>query len=142
MSDYYWREDILDVTDDAPSDQEVVWEGDEQMEIFRRAAEAIVEENGEDYYDVDYDEAVEEEMCDIIGLWAIDTDSKLYDLLLEWYDNSVDKMMKSVRDSFYWENYLMFVTGCGYAIWSADLLGGSADGRAEQEFNDFVRERA
>lgn len=139
MSDYYWRDDILDVTNDAPIDQEVTWSGDEQYEIFYRAGEAIVDENGMVAYDCDRDEAIEEEASNIIGLWAISTDSELYDLLLEWYDGDEDKMMRNVRNSFYWDDYLMFVTGCGYSIWSADLFGGKSDGRAEQEFNDFVR---
>lgn len=138
--DYYWRDDILDVTDDRPDDQEVIWSGDEQQDMFYRAAERIVEENGEDYYDYPED-AVYDEMADIIGLWAISMDSELYDLLLEWYDNDYDKMMSNVRHSFEYGGYLFFVTGCNYATMSKDLLGGGSNGEAEREFEEWIRNK-
>lgn len=136
---YDWRHDIIDV------DQSPIFSQDEKFDIAMGCAKSIVEENGMDYYvSDDIDDVIHEEMASIIGLYAIDTDSFLYELLVRWHDGE-DNVLHKVRDAYLHDSYngrryLCFVTGCGYSIWSNDLLGGKADGIAEREFDAFVRQ--
>lgn len=137
---YDWRADIFDVLADpyrSATRQTRYWTMEEQDDLLRLAAERIVEENGEDYYN-NPEWAVDEEASDIIGLYAISQNSLLYRLLLEWYGNDEDNMMEQVRDSFVYDGWLFFVTGAGYSLWSADQLGGSSDGIASRQFDDFI----
>ena len=80
---------------------------------------------------------------DFINLFRISTDSALYSLLQDWYEQQGLDMEYSIRGYYEdeYNGYVYFVTGSGYSIYSADLLGGSADGRAEREFDKFVEER-
>lgn len=133
-SDYDWRDDILDVVDGDEFDEMT------KDDLFYRAGQRIVEENGEDYYDDDIEDAIMEEMSSIIGLFAIPLDSRLYEILLEWYGGDEDTLMESVRDSFADGENLYFVTGTGYLLFDKDLLGGTGDGRTTDSFNTFVSE--
>lgn len=132
--DYNWRDDIYDVIENDLRDRE------ECDELFFEAAKKIVEDNLEDdpdYYN-DPDDAVYEEASDIIHLWAIPFYSTLYDLLVDFLGGE-DAVLENARNSFTDNDYLYFVSGTGYDIMSADLLGGKADGIASREFDDFVR---
>lgn len=134
MGAYYdWHDDIHDANEELG--------GDELDQAIYTAGERIVEENGDGEYDCSHDEAVMCEASNIIGLWFIEEGSRLYKLLLDWYDGSKSKLMDEVRDSFEMGGRLFFVTGCGYAIWSKDLLGGSSDGQAARDFDEFVDEK-
>lgn len=130
--DYDWREDIIDIVDDLdiPSDT--------KDDLFYRAAERIVVENGIDYYDGDTSDAVMEEMSSIIGLFAVPQDTVLYDLVMEWH-GGYDNMMENVRNCFEDNENLYFVTGTGYSLFDADLLGGSGNGETVARFDEFVR---
>lgn len=110
---------------------------DELYGLLYKAAGRIVEDNGDGYYDVDRDEAIDEEAADIIGLWYIDEDSRLYHALEDWYGERGEDMAESVRDAFEDRGRLFFVTGVGYAIFDADLLGGNGDGETRREFDRF-----
>ena len=78
-----------------------------------------------------------EVLSNIISIWEIKKKSRLYDYLLKWY-GSEEEMKKHIRSFYETNNAIYFETGCGYSIFSADLLGGTADGIAEQEFSKFV----
>jgi len=78
---------------------------------------------------------------DFINLFRISIYSALYELLEQWYEEQGKDLEDEIRGYFEYGDYVYFVTGSGYSIYSADLLGGSADGRAEREFDEFVEER-
>ena len=54
--------------------------------------------------------------------------------LMEWdgFDIARVRGCRGVRK----DGTVHFTTGCGYAIFDADLLGGNGDGMAERRFND------
>lgn len=128
---YDWRDDI----------EEVDYNDEGNDDIFYSVAENIVDtdEYGE-YEGRDRDDTISEVMSDIIGLYKINKRSRLYKYLLKWY-GSEEKLLKSVRDVYDTDNAIYFVTGCGYAIFDNDLLGGNADGETERKFNKFVDEQ-
>ena len=117
---YNWKDDIQEVPD---------YEDD----IWYDVAENMIASNQKEYEDYDVWDIV----SDIINLWKIEKRSRLYDYLLKWYGSETE-LLNNVRDVYNTRDAIYFVTGCGYSIWSADLLGGSADGRAEREFDRFV----
>ena len=129
---YNWRDDIEDMTED---------NSEESYELFYRVAENMVDkdEYGE-YADRDRDECISEEASNIIGLWKISKRSRLYKYLLKWY-GSEEKLLDNVRDVLDTPNAIYFVTGCGYSIFDADLLGGNANGEKAREFDQFVAEQ-
>ncbi len=88
----------------------------------------------------DDEEVIEEALSNIISVYRIHLDSLLYKALLEWYGGFAN-LEESVRSCTLDGNYIYFVTGCGYDIISADLLGGSADGKAKKEFIEFLNEK-
>lgn len=129
---YDWRRDIEDVYE--------VLDTDDMLEISYAIAEQIViKDEIADPSDPDFDDIVAEE-ADFIGLYRISKYSHLYDLLCDWYDEIGEDMEEKIRGFYDDGDYIYFVTGCGYSIYSADLLGGSSNGRAESEFDSFVRE--
>jgi hypothetical protein len=119
MAYYDWRADIEDCTDTVDED------------TLYRIGERIVEEDGEE------DDPIEA-VSNVISIWRIDMNSDLYDDLLSWYGNDEENLLRNVRSSVISDGYLYFVTGCGYRIFSADLLGGTADGEAERKFEEFI----
>lgn len=119
---YYWEDDILEVD---PSSEAT-------DDIWYAVAENI-QQTDPDYADWD----VFDIMGDIISIWKIEKRSRLYDCLLKWY-GSEEELLKNVRDVLDTNDAIYFVTGCGYSIWSADLLGGTADGVAKRDFDRFV----
>ena len=120
---YYWKDDI----------DEVDAESEANDELFYAVAEHMQETDeyysSWDVYDI---------MSDIICLWKIEKRSRLYDYLIKWY-GSEEEMLKHVRDVYETNDAIYFVTGVGYSIFSADLLGGKADGQAERDFDAFVK---
>lgn len=118
---YNWKDDIEEVDSSEEND-----------DIFYAVAENI--QQTDEYYK-DWD--VFQIMSDIICLWKIQKRSRLYDYLLKWY-GSEEELLANVRDVYDTNNAIYFVTGAGYSIFSADLLGGTADGIAEREFDNFV----
>lgn len=54
-------------------------------------------------------------------------------IILDWLDHDVSKIRKY---RVHKDGGFGFSTGCGYAIFSADLLGGDGDGTAERRFED------
>lgn len=128
---YDWRRDIEDVYQ--------VMNTDDMLEISYAIAEQIViKDNICDPDDPEFEDAVAEE-ADFIGLYRISKYSRLYDLLCDWYDGIDEDMEERIRGFYDDGDYIYFVTGCGYSIYSADLLAGGSDGIAEREFDTFVR---
>lgn len=63
------------------------------------------------------------------------------DAISAWADlhgEAVEDMVRGYVDSG-WGSFQM-IHGCGYAWMSADLYGGSSDGKAEREFNDWAED--
>lgn len=138
---YNWRDDIFYVTGALSSDNEL--EGVDIDELVDAAAQRIVDENGADYYDCP-EYAVQEEASEFAGggsmtLWAIPRLTRLYGFLVDWYDIE-SAIYENARNAFCDDDNMYFVTGMGYDIMSADLLGGTADGRATRDFDEFVEE--
>lgn len=138
-SNWDWTDDVVDVQDCRDIDE------DRKFDYYDMAGRRIFEQNGPEYYGIDPDDeeakqdAISEEASNIIHLWRIRTDSKAYGYIAKWYEHIGKDMDESIRDCFYADGSLFFVTGVGYAIFSADLLGGGSDGRARSEFDEFVR---
>ena len=132
---YDWNNDILDASE--------VFKDEELYDLYYQAAEKELEDDE----DADAD-TVTEAASNIIGLYAVPTNSMLYALLLAWY-GSEEELQKHVRSCFYRNMYvsenatertelMFFVTGCGYDIMDADLLGGNCNGETKRAFNSFV----
>lgn len=124
---YNWKDDVEDI--------EATEENDD---LWYAVAENIVDkdEYGE-YKDRDRDDSIYEVMSNIINLFKISKRSRLYKYLLKWY-GSEEELLKKVRDVYETNDAIYFVTGSGYSLFDADLLGGNADGETEREFNKFV----
>ncbi|MBO7614972.1 MAG: hypothetical protein J6T15_04690 [Bacilli bacterium] len=120
---YFWQDDIEEV--DYSEDNDEIW-----YAVASNMCEKEPEEYGDDPTEV---------MSDIISIWKIEKRSRLYKYLLKWY-GSEEKLLDNVRDVYETDNAIYFVTGCGYSIFSADLLGGTADGNAGREFDAMVRQ--
>lgn len=132
---YYWKDDIDDVfelesqnNDESGGDVLYSQSGryNDCNEHFWEVLSEIAELHGED---------------DPIGFYRISKASWLYDLLEEWYDEKEIEMDEMIRGFFDDGEFIYFVTGCNYDIYSADLLGGTADGEAQREFEKFVDAR-
>ena len=132
---YDWSSDVLDASE--------VFKDEELYDLYYQAAEKELE--GDENADAD---AVTEAASNIIGLYAVRTDSMLYALLLAWY-GSEENLQEHVRSCFYRNMYMsknatertelmFFVTGCGYDIMDADLLGGNCNGETKRAFNNYV----
>lgn len=119
---YNWRDDVEEV--------EATEENDD---IWYAVAENMCEKGENEGYGSDPYEV----MSNIISLWKISKRSRLYKYLLKWY-GSEEKLMDKVRDVYETNDAIYFVTGCGYSIFDADLLGGNADGNTAREFDKFV----
>ena len=111
---YDWKRDIEDC--------EEVLDRDEYDEI----AYYLVEQHPEEE--------------DFINLFRFSIYSALYELLEQWYEEQGEDMEYKIRGYYENDDYIYFITGSGYSLYSSDLLGGSADGRAEREFDEFVEE--
>lgn len=122
VQNYNWRDDIQEV--------ENTEENDELVYTF---AQNLIDT------DPDYEDYNDpwEIASNIIFIWKIDKDSKLYDYLLKWY-GSESNMKKNIRSFYETNDAIYFETGTGYSIFDADLLGGNADGRTADEFSKFV----
>ena len=118
---YNWKDDVEDV--EATEANDDIW-----YAVAENMCEKEPDEYGEDPYEV---------MSNIINLFKVSKRSRLYKYLLKWY-GSEEKLLDNVRDVYETNDAIYFVTGCGYAIFDADLLGGNADGETERKFNDFV----
>ena len=132
---YIWVDEIEDAYEVLP--------GEEVAEICYEIAKKEVLAEGEySEDDPEFEDVVLEE-SDYIGVYRIRTSSALYNLLCEWYEQQGRDITQEVRGYYedYYGDYMYYVTGCGYDILSADLLGGSANGEARREFDAFVRER-
>lgn len=151
MEYYDWEDDLYTVSG-ALSDEKSCLEIPQEYvdDLIWRAAEIeyadCLEEDPEFDEGADEIERIDEWATDFrrggsATLWAIPLDSKLYDLLVEWYDGDEDKLAGSVRSHFTDDAYMFFATGMGYDVMSADLLGGTSDGVAHREFDRFVEER-
>lgn len=143
---YDWRSDIYAAAGALKNDDNAVVFPDDSYieELVQIAAEKIVEENGTDCYTNPRGAVLEEAREFWNGgastLWAIPLDSRLMELLIEWYGGFAE-LAASARSSFTADSHFYFVTGMGYDIMSADLLGGTADGQAARGFDAFVAER-
>ena len=132
---YIWVDDIEDAYE--MLDNESAYEICDEI-----ARKYLIEEEGWDEDADGFDDAVAEE-ADYIGLYRIRIGGALYSLLRQWYEQQGKDMTKEVRGYYedYYGDYMYYVTGCGYDTISADLLGGSADGQARREFEEFVRSK-
>lgn len=70
----------------------------------------------------------------VTGLQRFKINAKDTAKLMEWdeFDPSQVRGSRGVRK----DGTLHFTTGVGYAIFDADLLGGTGDGSAERRFRD------
>lgn len=118
---YNWKDDIKEVE-----------ATDENLDIWYAVAENMCETSPKDYGD-----DPQEVMSNIISIWKISKGSRLYKYLLKWYKTEA-KLLKKVRDVYDTRDAIYFVTGTGYSIFDADLLGGNADGTTARRFDDFV----
>lgn len=64
--------------------------------------------------------------------------AELTSAVLEFLGGDLDKVRRGAIDK---RGRLRFSSGGGYDFVSADLLGGSADGRAAREFSAWCEER-
>lgn len=119
---YNWKDDIEEV-DNTEANDELAYE----------FAENLIATDP-DY--ADYDDPWDV-LSQIICIWKITKRSRLYDYLLKWY-GSEEEMKKHIRSFYETSDAIYFETGIGYSIFSADLLGGTADGMAEKEFDAFI----
>ena len=102
-------------------------------------------ESGE-YIDTnEYLDGVLTQICDKydedpINFFRFSTMSEFYNLLEQWADSRGESMEDIVRG--YWEDghYVYFVTGSGYDLYDADLLGGTGDGLTRDAFEEFISE--
>lgn len=78
----------------------------------------------------------EEDISDL-SFWYIPFHSLLWRALVLYYGN-YDKATHSIRSAVTDEEGIYFATGGGYDIISADLLNGQADGKAKQDFLEFI----
>lgn len=96
----------------------------------------------DDDLDEEADKRVHDEESGIITVGRFRFDSLLAEGLAEWFGCKQYELAGYVRscwlscDGDYW--YFYFVTGCGYDVISADLLGGRGDGVAKHKFVDFL----
>lgn len=118
---YNWEDDIIEVEASEANDD--IW-----YAVAENMQRTEPEYKDWDVFDI---------MSDIICIWKIEKRSRLYDYLLKWY-GSEEELLKNVRDVYDTNYAIYFVTGVGYSIFSADLLGGTADGNARREFDQFV----
>lgn len=120
---YNWRDDIEELENTEAND-----------ELAYAFAENLIETDP-DY--ANYDDPWDV-LSQIIYIWKIAKRSRLYDFLLKWY-GSEEEMKKHIRSFYETSDAIYFETGAGYSFFSADLLGGTADGNAAREFDDFVK---
>lgn len=121
---YNWKDDIEDI--EATEANDDIW-----YAVAENMCEKEPDEYGSDPYEV---------MSNIINLFKVPKRSRLYKYLIKWF-GSEEKLLSEVRDVYETNDAIYFVTGCGYAIFDADLLGGNADGETERKFDQFVREQ-
>ena len=120
---YNWKDDIEEVDNTEAND-----------ELAYAFAENLIETDP-DY--ANYDDPWDV-LSQIIYIWKIAKRSRLYDFLLKWY-GSEEEMKKHIRSFYETSDAIYFETGAGYSFFSADLLGGTEDGNAAREFDDFVK---
>jgi len=117
---YYWKNEIehIDMNDIDPE------------LIYELAASRAQQFGG----------SIDDEMSCIYNVFKVEDHSILASLLEAWWKKKGMDPCDDVtgyletRDGFY------FVTGCGYALFDCDLLGGNGNGEAESAFTDFVEQ--
>lgn len=116
---------------------------DEYIDILMQLAQKELEVSRDDYdSEEDFEEAVQEEAYNIIRVCRFDAESLLA-IALRHYYGSYTTMINSIRsavDNYHVDGYIYYVTGIGYDTVSADLLNGSADGKAKYEFLAKINE--
>ena len=125
-NEYNWKDDIIDISDTDDLDL-----------VYNIADNIVTQDKYGDFEGRDHDEAVNEEMSNFINIFKINKSSRLYKLLLDWY-GSKEKLDDNVRDIYETNDSIYFITGCNYAIYDKDLLGGDGDGTTQRKFDDFV----
>lgn len=116
--------------------------------VLYQLAEKELNTNKEDYEnESEYEEAVDEEINNMISINRISQDGILYQALIKWHNRNDEnsyplhlKTLENVRSAVLDGGYLYYVTGCGYDTISSDLLGGYADGKAKKEFLNWINE--
>ena len=92
--------------------------------------------------------AIDREMDEITSVYRISKDGLLYQALLKWHNRNENqnlnghslKVLENVRSAVLDDDYLYYVTGCGYDTISSDLLGGTSDGQAKYDFLKWIKE--
>ena len=84
------------------------------------------------------EDAVFETLENIIFVGSISKNSLLYSALVKWYKYKDKNMKKSIRSFVEDNDNIYYVTGSGYDTIDSDLLGGSADGMAREEFLQWI----
>lgn len=127
-----WRwTDSIHGLDDEDETRSAGFSPEDVEEAYWRSAERIAAEEG-----CDPGEALKGTIC----LWFVPEDSLLHYALRKWHESRGTTLEEAVRDYVEVDRPagFTFVTGFGYSIWSADLLGGKADGEAQREFEAFL----
>lgn len=113
--------------------------------ILYQLAEKELDANKDYENESEYEDAVNEEISNMISINRISQDSMLYQALIKWHNRKDEnsyplnlKVLENVRSAVLDGGYLYYVTGCGYDTISSDLLGGSADGQAKKEFLNWI----
>ena len=102
----------------------------------------------ENMSDNELENLINSEINEIVSINRISKDGLLYQALLKWHNRNEDhnlngyslKVLENVRSVVLDDDYLYYVTGCGYDTISADLLGGTADGQAKYDFLKWINE--
>lgn len=120
-----YREDLMEKNDE-----------DSQNLLFEYC-EHLYETN-EDYRD-DFESAYD--LLDSFLCVEFFGNATFNDLLKEFLLANGKTMEEAIRDYYSLEDGFLMVHGIGYSWASADLCGGTADGEAWREFQDFLRGR-
>lgn len=74
---------------------------------------------------------------ELINVKLLPADSMLLNLLTQYNDDSV---LNNIRSAVNTKDGVYFVTGAGYDWISSDLLGAKSDGKAKQDFINWLNE--
>lgn len=120
---------------------------DEYYDLLHQLGENELGEEIESYDSVeDYEQAVQEEISNIICVKRISVDGLLYSALMKWFnrdsksisDGYLIKALNNVRSAIVDGEYLYYVTGFGYDTIDNDLLNGNGSGDTRHEFLDWI----
>lgn len=120
---------------------------DEFHHVTWELAKNELDQNEDEFEDdSEYNDAISNEMNNIICINRIDTNGLLFNALLRYFNRNETSNINGyqlafhdhVRSCVFDGDYMYYVTGCGYDTVSSDLLGKSADGTEKYNFIDWL----